>query len=67
MIASDMSSLGPVYMRKKPHLPDPALTGEVNFSHCLHEIFTSLVSPGLGAEKRGEVKSLFVKSERTEQ
>ena len=23
---------------KTPHLPDPGLTGEVNFSHCLYEI-----------------------------
>ena len=23
---------------KTPHLPDPGLTGEANFSHCLYEI-----------------------------
>ena len=42
---------------KTPHLPDPELTGEVNFSHCLYEIFTSPVSPG--AERRGGLRSLF--------
>ena len=26
-------------MRKMPHLADPGLAGEVNFSHCLYEIF----------------------------
>ena len=30
---------------KTPHLPDPALTGEVNFSDCLHEIFHLTCQP----------------------
>ena len=30
---------------KAPHLPDPGLTGEVNFSHCLYEIFHLTCQP----------------------
>ena len=49
--------LGPVYMGKTPHLPDPGLTGEVTFSHCLHEMFHLTCQPG--AKRRGGLKCLF--------
>ena len=44
-------------MRKKTSLPDPGLTGEVKFSHCLFEILTLSARPG--AERRAGVKALI--------
>ena len=52
-----MLVVGPVYMRKTHHLQDQRLAGELNFSHCLYELFPSPVSSD--AERPGGVNSLF--------
>ena len=52
--------LMPLYYKICPcssHLPDPGLTGDVNFSHCSYETFISTASPG--AERQVGIKPLL--------